>query len=35
VLAHRSPAHRNPERDGGGKSTVLVVKDGQFVKVDY
>jgi hypothetical protein len=25
----------NAERDGGGKSTVLVVKDGQFVKVDY
>jgi hypothetical protein len=25
----------NAERDGGGKSTVLVVKDGGFVKVDY
>jgi branched-chain amino acid transport system substrate-binding protein len=25
----------NAERDGAGKATVLVVKDGQFVKVDY
>ena len=25
----------NAERDGGGKSTVLTVKDGQFVKIDY
>jgi branched-chain amino acid transport system substrate-binding protein len=25
----------NAERDGGGRATVLVVKDGQFVKVDY
>lgn len=25
----------NAERDGGGKSTVLTVKDGAFVKLDY
>ena len=25
----------NAERDGAGKSTVLTVKDGQLVKVDY
>jgi branched-chain amino acid transport system substrate-binding protein len=25
----------NAERDGGGRSTVLTVKDGQFVKIDY
>jgi branched-chain amino acid transport system substrate-binding protein len=25
----------NAERDGAGKATVLTVKDGQFVKVDY
>ena len=25
----------NPERDGAGKATVLTVKDGQLVKVDY
>ncbi len=25
----------NAERDGGGKPTVLTVKDGQFVKIDY
>lgn len=29
------PTTINAERDGGGKSTVLTVKDGQFVKVDY
>jgi branched-chain amino acid transport system substrate-binding protein len=25
----------NAERDGGGRSTVLTVRDGQFVKIDY
>jgi branched-chain amino acid transport system substrate-binding protein len=25
----------NAERDGAGKATVLVVKDGAFTKVDY
>ena len=29
------PTTINAERDGAGKATVLTVKDGQFVKVDY
>jgi branched-chain amino acid transport system substrate-binding protein len=29
------PTTINAERDGAGKATVLTVKDGQFVKLDY